>query len=186
MWMSIIKPELIRKHYEKRKKILIQKQAKYEPIFAFSLPGRQFAPLSVTPLPLSLFTAQYNNFTCLWISSSCFSEAFNHTSRFWLGQKTYLYTIQKNIRWSRLFIVFVPKKYTNSLLAIKSDFVFSSTVTINIQKTESSNARLYIAKKYRISQQKIQSWHDMQYRGGQLVFDWDRLENVLNSRSTGR
>ena len=158
--MSIIKPELTKKHYEKN--ISVQKEGKYEQIFTFSLSGRQFAPLSVTPLPLSLFTAQYNNFTCPWISSSSFSEAFNHTSRFWLGQKTCLYNILNNIRWSRLFIVFGPKKYTNSLLAIKSDFVFSSIVTTNIQKTpESSNARLYIAKRYRISQQKIQSWHVM-------------------------
>jgi len=40
-----------------------------------------------------------------------------------------------------------------SFLAIKSDLIFSSIITTNIQKTlESSNARLYIAKRYIISQ----------------------------------
>jgi len=61
-----------------------------------------------------------------------------------------------------LFIVFGPKKYINSFLAIKSDFNFSSIITKNIQKIqESSSASIYIAKRYRISQQKMQPWHVM-------------------------
>ena len=79
---------------------------------------------------------------------------------FSLAKKSYMYTIQKNIRWSRLFIDFGPKKYTNNFLAIESDLIFSSIITTNIQKTlEFSNDRLYVAKRYRISQQKIQPWH---------------------------
>ena len=34
------------------------------------------------------------------------------------------YTIQKNDRWSRLFILFGTKRYTNYFVAINSDFVF--------------------------------------------------------------
>jgi len=37
--------------------------------------------------------------------------------------------------WSRLFILFWAKKNTSCFVAIKSDFVFSSIVTTNIQKT---------------------------------------------------
>jgi len=52
-------------------------------VFTLTLPGRQFTPLSVTSLPLSLFTAQYNSFTCLWISSlSSFNEAFGNRPRY--------------------------------------------------------------------------------------------------------
>jgi len=41
---------------------------------------------------------------------------------------------------------FWDKEYTNCCVAIKDDFVFSSTITTNIQKTlESTNARLYAA-----------------------------------------
>jgi len=49
---------------------------------------------------------------------------YQYTKIFGLVRKSYLYTIQKNIRWSRLLLVFEPKKYTNSLLAIKKWFRF--------------------------------------------------------------
>ena len=33
-------------------------------------------------VPLSLFAAQYSDFTCLWMSSSSFNDAFIHTPRY--------------------------------------------------------------------------------------------------------
>jgi len=66
-------------------------------------------------------------------SSSSFSEVSSNKV-FYLVRKLCTYTIQKNIRWSWLFILLWAKKNTNCLLA-KSDFVFSSIVTTNIQKT---------------------------------------------------
>jgi len=128
-------------------------------VFTFSLSGRRcVAPLPDTPLPLNLFTAQYNDYTCLQISSSSFSEAFSDTLTkiFGLVEISYLYAVQKNIRWSRLFIVFGSKISLHqdySFLAIKNDLIFCSIITTNIQKTlETSNATLDIAKRYRISQ----------------------------------
>ena len=139
-----------------KKHILIQKQAK-QGLGVYIQPVKDAvrAPLSVTPLPLNLFTAQYNDFTCLQISSSSFSEAFSDTLTKIFGQVeiSNLYTVQKNIPWSRLFIVFGSKISLHeecSFLAIKSDLIFSSIISTNIQKTlESPNA---IAKRNRISQ----------------------------------
>jgi len=51
----------------------------------------------------------------------------------------------------------MDKKCTNCFVAIKDDFTFSCIITTNIQKTlESPNARLYVAKRYKISQPKVQ------------------------------
>jgi len=61
-------------------------------IFTFSLPGRRFVPLPATPLPLCLFTAHYNDFTCLWISSSSFSEAFSNAPRYLAWSKNRICT----------------------------------------------------------------------------------------------
>ena len=84
------------------------------PVFIFSLPRRQFTPLSVTPLPLSLFTAQYNNFRLsLDIIIILQWGIYQHTNIFGLIKKSYLYTISKSIWWSRLFIAFGPKKYVD-------------------------------------------------------------------------
>ena len=44
------------------------------------------------------------------------------------------YTVQKNIWWSSLFIIFGAKTNTNCFVTIKRNFVFGSTVTTNIQK----------------------------------------------------
>jgi len=40
-------------------------------------------------VPLSLFAAQYSDFTCLWMSSSSFNDAFIHTARYftWFKKK---------------------------------------------------------------------------------------------------
>ena len=92
--------------------------------------------------------------TCLWacllrnVAISFASEYHHHPSVKYvsthqgisLGQKLYTYTVQKNIWWSSLFIIFGATKSTNCFVTIKGDFVFSRIVTTDIQKTlESTN-----------------------------------------------
>jgi len=88
---------------------------------------------------------------CLWVCLlhsvviSLVSEYHHHSSMMHLSTHQDIslglkivrvaYTIYKNIWQGRLFIVFWAKKNTNCFVAIKSNFVFSSIVTTNIQKT---------------------------------------------------
>jgi len=74
-----------------------------------------------------------------------------------LGQKiVYVHNSEKH-SMEQVVKTFRDKKYTNCLVAIKDDFVFSCIITTNIKKTlESTNARLYAAKRHKISQPKLQ------------------------------
>jgi len=55
---------------------------------------------------------------------------------------------------------FWGKKYTDSVLAIKSDLIFTSIVTTNFQRTlESSNANNILQKVTESHSKKIQPWH---------------------------
>jgi len=102
--------------------------------------------------PLSLFAAQYSDFTCLWISSSSFSEAFNTTpTYFFFGEKiVHVHRSEKHLMEEVVYTYW--DKNTDCFVAIKSDFVFSSIVTTHIQKTlESTGTRAehtYISSKH--------------------------------------
>jgi len=51
------------------------------------------------------------------------------------------------------FLAFGTKKYTNCFVAVRSDFVFSSTITANVETAlQFNNAKLYFAKRHKISQ----------------------------------
>ena len=43
-------------------------------------------------VPLSLFAAKYSDFTCLWILSSSFNDAFIHTPRYFTSSKNCTHT----------------------------------------------------------------------------------------------
>ena len=103
-------------------------------------------------VPWSLFAAQYtySDFICLWISSIILQwDIYQHTKVFHLVKKLYTYTIQKNIWWSRLFIILGGKRTPIVLLQLQNNFVFISIVTTNLQKTlvlESTNIILGLNK----------------------------------------
>jgi len=79
-------------------------------IFTFSLPGRRFVPLSITSLSLGLVAAQYNDFTCLWVSSSSFSEAFSNTPKYFAWWKNRICTPFRKTFGGAGFLYFPAKK----------------------------------------------------------------------------
>jgi len=88
-------------------------------------------------VPLSLFAAQYNDFTGLWISSSSLSDAFIHTPRYFTWSKIVhvgLHHLERHLM-GQVVHTFLGKKEHQLFCAIKSNFVFSSIVTTDIQKT---------------------------------------------------
>ena len=104
-------------------------------------------------VPLSLFAAQYSDFTCLWISSSAFNDAFIHTPRYFTWSKNCTRTpFRKTLDGAGYLYFFWAKKNTNCFVTIKSDFEFSSTVTTNIQKilqpTNTGAEHTYIISKH--------------------------------------
>ena len=66
-------------------------------------------------VPQRLFAAQYSDFTCLWISSSSFSEAFSNTKVFHLVKKLYTYTVHgqaiAHVHCSKNCTRFFPEKH---------------------------------------------------------------------------
>ena len=89
--------------------------------------------------PLSSFAAQCRDFTCLWMSLSSFSEAFSKSPDIWLDQKIV------HVLYSLKQVVYISwgKKILQLYCCIKSNFIFSTIIITNIQKTlKSSNARV--------------------------------------------
>jgi len=154
MWVSILKPELTTKHYEKHNRNRLSKG----PVFTFSLPGKQFTTLSVMPLE------------CLW---ACLLHSMSTTISLVSGYKHHPSVrhlpIHQDISLDqKIAFAHHPHLEKQSMEQVVYSFSFGlkcrPTVFLhfkailfsaesspkNIQKIlESSNSRLYIAKRYR-------------------------------------
>ena len=87
-------------------------------------------------VPLSFFAAQYNDFTCLRMSSSSFHDAFIHIPTYFTWSKNCTRApFRTTFDGAGCLYFFWAKQNTNCFVTIKSDFVFTSIVTTNIQTT---------------------------------------------------
>jgi len=143
---------------------------------------------------LSLFAAQYSDFTRLWISSSFFSEAFSNIPRSFTWSKNYTRTLFRQKFDGAGCLYFLGQKRTPIVLSqLKGDFVFISLVTTNIQKMlQSTNAgaeHTYITSKHQIIHSHIHPgfsigmsflWESR----GKRPMGWDGTAHICISHET--
>jgi len=67
-------------------------------------------------VPLSLFAAQYSDFTCLWMSSSSFNDPFIHTPRYFTWFKNCTRTPFRKTFDGAGFLYFFGQKRTSIVL----------------------------------------------------------------------